>query len=394
MIPKEMRDRLDDMDPENVPEQLGFGSGAIIDKTGVILTNNHVVENAKTVKVITHDGQEFESSDIVRDPKTDVAIVRLKPEDVSQLELPVAKLGDSDNVEIGDWVLAMGSPFGLTGTVTSGIISAKGRAPRELNLLYKDFIQTDAAINPGNSGGPLVDLDGNIVGVNTAIRSSTGSFGGIGFAIPSNMVNRVVKQLLEHGRVKRSYLGIAMRPLSKRELVEKNIKAGIEVTGLAQGPTPARKAGLKPSDIILSVNGKDVGETMQLQNLVTETTAGETVTMKVQRGESTIDVPVVLEEQPDQFGIATTFAAGNVETPFGITLLERNKELIVSEVEADGKAAEAGIQVGDIILQVERQNVSTLDEFRSSAAAAGADGVMVKLRSEDGKEKLVVISAE
>jgi serine protease Do len=393
LLPPEFRKQIENMDPDEVPDQLGFGSGVIIDKRGVILTNNHVVENAKKVKVILQDGREFEADDIVRDPKADVAIVRLGKDEATAADLPVAALGDSSQVEIGDWVLAMGSPFGLTGTVTSGIVSAKGRTPPELNLLYKDFIQTDAAINPGNSGGPLVDLDGKIIGINTAIRSNTGSFGGIGFAIPSNMVKNIADQLDKFGRVKRSYLGIAMRPLGKKELIEMKLDTGVEVTGLAAGPTPARKAGLQTKDIIVAVDGKPVKETQELQDVVSSTPAGNTLAMKVLRQGNAVDVKVLLEEQPESFGIQPIMAAAETEGILGMEVVVQKEKLLVSSVEQEGPAAVAGVEPGDVILKASGKEVKSLEELK--AAVAGVeDGVLLKIQKEDGSVKLVVVGGK
>jgi serine protease Do len=393
LLPPEFRKQIEKMDPDEMPEQLGFGSGVIIDKRGVILTNNHVVENAKKVKVILQDSREFEATDIIRDPKADVAIVRLNKEDVSSADLPAAELGDSGKVEIGDWVLAMGSPFGLTGTVTSGIVSAKGRTPPELNLLYKDFIQTDAAINPGNSGGPLVDLDGRVIGINTAIRSNTGSFGGIGFAIPSNMVKNIADQLDKFGRVKRSYLGIAMRPLAKKELLEKKLDTGVEVTGLAEGQTPARKAGLKPNDVIVAVEGKPVKETQELQDVVSSTPAGNTIAMKVIRGSEPVDVKVLLEEQPESFGIQPIMASTGNESILGMSILEQKGKLLVTAVEEGSLAAQAGVEPGDVILKASGKEVSTMDQFKAAVDGVN-DGVLLKVQKEDGSVKLVVVGGK
>ncbi|MBY0586912.1 trypsin-like peptidase domain-containing protein [bacterium] len=393
LLPPEFRKQIEKMDPDDMPEQLGFGSGVIIDKRGVILTNNHVVENAKKVKVILQDNREFEATDIIRDPKADVAIVRLNKEDISSIDLPVAQLGDSSQVEIGDWVLAMGSPFGLTGTVTSGIVSAKGRTPPELNLLYKDFIQTDAAINPGNSGGPLVDLDGKIIGINTAIRSNTGSFGGIGFAIPSNMVKNIADQLDKFGRVKRSYLGIAMRPLAKKELTDKKLDTGVEVTGLADGQTPARKAGLKPKDIILSVDGKPVKETQELQDVVSSTPAGNTIAVQVVREGQPVDIKILLEEQPESFGVQQIMAAAGDESILGMQILEQKGKLLVTAVEEGSPAAQAGVEPGDTILKASGKEVTTNDQFKTAVEGI-TDGVLLKVQKEDGSVKLLVVGGK
>lgn len=380
--------RPDSESEEEAESTIAFGSGAIIDKKGYILTNSHVVEDAKRVTVTLQDGTEFEATDIIRDPKTDVAIIRLKPDDLKDVDLPVAELGDSDKAEIGDWVLAIGSPFGLNGSVTSGIISGKGRAPNELDIMYKDFIQTDAAINPGNSGGPLVDLDGRIIGINTAIRSNTGTFGGIGFAIPSNMARRVSDQLIANGKVKRSYLGIEMKRLTKKLLNEKHVHAGVEVSNLAQGETPAKKAGILPKDVILSVDGNEIENEVELRNLVSMTPPGQTVTMKVLRGSQTIDVPVILEEQPEKFGMERGTAAPI--QGLGIAVEELEGKLRVVGVPRGSAAEKAGISIGDTLQQVEHKDVHNLEELNKAIAETEGD-LLLRIIKADGSPKVVVL---
>ena len=226
------------------------GSGVIVDPSGVILTNNHVVAGGGEIMVRLSDGREFKAFDIKTDPTTDLAVLHIK----SKEPLPAAKLGDSKKVEVGDWVLALGEPFGLEGTVTAGIVSAKGRGiginERE------DYIQTDAAINPGNSGGPLVNLDGEVIGINTAISSNTGGYQGVGFAIPIDLAKWVGEQLVKSGTVHRAYLGVMIQPVSQSLAEQFNVKVheGVLVTQV-QPHTPAAKAGMKAGDIILDFAG-------------------------------------------------------------------------------------------------------------------------------------------
>lgn len=392
------------------PEYRGFGSGVIVSPEGVILTNNHVVEEANVVLIRFQDGRQVESAQILRDPKTDLAIVKLKPEDAK--DLAVAALGDSDKAEIGDWVLAMGSPFGLTGTVTAGIISAKGRTPPELNMLYKDFIQTDAQINPGNSGGPIVNLDGEVVGINTAIRSSTGEFSGVAFSIPSNMARHVVKELVEHGRVRRGYLGIQMAEAPPEELKKLGIDHGVVITGMVRGQTPARRAGLKPSDVIVKVGDEDVKTSRQLQDIVTHAPTGSTVSLTVQReGAGQIQVPVQIDEQPEDFGTvlaggprnlreflqgpnAKTVIAVKIEK-LGIAVTQgEDGGLLVAEVDEDSPGARAGLKPGMLIVEAERKPVTTWQEFAEAIEGVdlAAKGALLKVQTPDGNRLLIVVN--
>jgi serine protease Do len=395
----------------------GFGSGVIIRRDGVVVTNNHVVEGADSVSVYLQDGRAFTASKILRDPKTDVAVIQLDPDKATQLTH--AEFGDSNQVEPGDWILAMGSPFGpeLSGSVTAGIVSAKGRAPRELDLLYEDFIQTDAAINPGNSGGPIVNLDGQIVGINTAIRSTTGSFAGIGFAIPSNLVADVVSQLLKHGKVLRSYVGIQMETMDPDRLKKLGLKNGVLVRLLTQDPpqTPAKKAGLQPGDIIVQVDGKEVNESKALQNLVTYARPGSKLVFKVHRGEKVFDVPVVVEEQPEEFGLERrAFVSRRQAQPhtapvelrnLGIAVTKLTTELarqyghdadatgvLVTGVDPDSLAAEAGLETGDLIVQAEKKPVASPEDLRKVVSSVSLkDGILLKVASTDGSVQLLVI---
>ncbi|MBI5183499.1 MAG: Do family serine endopeptidase [Nitrospinae bacterium] len=270
-----------------------LGSGVIVSQQGYVLTNNHVVANADKIKVTLADKKEFNAKVVGSDPKTDVAVIKIDDSD-----LPIAKLGDSDKLEVGDWVIAIGTPFGLAQTVTVGIISAKGRANVGI-ADYEDFLQTDAAINPGNSGGPLVSLDGTVIGINTAIFSQSGGYQGIGFAIPINMAKEVMYELIEKGEVVRGWLGVVIQPVTQ-EIAEHFKLKGIQGALIAEATErgPAYKGGLRQGDIILEYNDKEIKDPNQLRNLVAGTPVGKKVKILVFRFGSNEEFEVGIEEEP------------------------------------------------------------------------------------------------
>jgi len=287
---------------KNVPRQRefqqGMGSGFVIDPSGIVMTNNHVVADADRIVVVMQDGTEYTatSEDVKTDPRTDVAIVRIKTDH----PLPAIKLGNSDLMEVGDWVLAIGSPFGLNLTVTQGIISAKGRG---MNITDReDFLQTDAAINPGNSGGPLINLNGEVIGINTAISSRSGGYDGVGFAIPINMARWVGDQLVENGRVKRAYLGVAIGPVDAKlaKYLPKGARDGV-VIGKVTDESPAANAKLQESDIILKLNGQEVKDTRTLQGIVEKLEVGKSYPVEIIRDGAPMTVEVTMEEMPEDF---------------------------------------------------------------------------------------------
>ena len=294
-------------DTDTVPTQqpgegakLGFGSGVIVESRGVVLTAYHVVEGADTVLVTLLDGRNFVSRDIRGDRKSDLAVIMLNTKSTGPL--PALALADSDAMEVGDRVLAVGAPFGLAGSVTHGIVSGKGRSGLNLNL-YEDFLQSDAAINPGNSGGPLVNLEGKVVGINAAIKSKGGGFQGVGLAISSNLCKPVVQALVAEGVVRRGYLGLYARELSP----ELAAKLGLDkqpgvVVGEVYDNSPAAKAGLKPGDVILTLAGKAVPDSRALQNIVVTLPINKPATVTLVRGGKSLSLKVVIEEQPDEFG--------------------------------------------------------------------------------------------
>ena len=355
-------------------KQVGQGSGFIISADGYILTNNHVVENADKIKVILNDGREFNNAKIIgTDPESDVAVIKIDGED-----LPTIELGDSDDLRIGEWVIAVGNPFGLSETVTVGIVSAKGRHVGITEGGYEDFIQTDAAINPGNSGGPLLNLDGKVVGINSAIFSRSGGYMGIGFAIPINMARQVKDQLVDTGKVTRGYIGIGMNPkgitpeLAKFFGLEKN--TGVLIAEVLED-TPAEKAGLKSGDIILKMNGKDVKDNVSFRNSVSLIKPGTKIKLTVLRGDKEKEITVKIGSKADSL-----LAKGSSEIgqKLGLQVQDLTIELarkfgykpgtgvIVTEVVRSSSADRAGIEPGMSILSVNRQEVSSVKEFNDA----------------------------
>ena len=288
------------MQDENLPAQgqrevaLGFGSGVVVDPKGVILTNFHVVDGADSLDIRLPDGRRFTTKEWNGDRKTDLAIIRV----TSDKPLPALEFGDSDQMEVGDRVLAVGAPFGLAGSVTHGIISAKSRNIR-LNQ-YEDFLQTDAAINPGNSGGPLVSLEGKVIGLNSAIKSKNGGFQGVGLAISSNLAKQVVQQLLKDGAVKRGYLGVQIRDIDAEIALKSGVKerSGVVVIKVFD-QSPAAKGGLRLGDILHSINGKPVRDGVELQKVVAGLPLNQPVDMTITRDKQNFEMKLTFEEQPE-----------------------------------------------------------------------------------------------
>lgn len=347
-------------------KQRSLGSGFIIDKAGFIVTNNHVIENADKVKVKLKSGDEFDAEIIGRDPHTDLALIKI---DV-KTELPVVKTGDSDSLRVGQWVVAIGSPFGFEQTVTTGIVSAKGRVIG--SGPYDDFIQTDASINPGNSGGPLINLQGEIVGINTAIIAGGQ---GIGFAIPINMAKGIVDQLKSSGEVTRGWLGVAIQPLSSELAAYYGIKdgKGVLVTDVFTGD-PAEQAGIRPQDIILEISGKKVGDSRDVTRTIANTPVGETVSIKLLREGKEQQVKVKLSKREDS-KISSRMQQNPSGDELGIQVAEITTEMmqqynlpkaegvIVIEMDSQGKGAEAGVQTGDIVVEINYKKVKTVKDY-------------------------------
>lgn len=353
-------------DEEKEFKQRSLGSGFIIDTQGHIVTNNHVVENADKIQVRLKDGKEYDAEIVGRDPNTDIALIKIKPEN----SLAALELGDSEKLEVGQWVVAIGSPFGLEHTVTAGIVSAKGRVIG--SGPYDDFIQTDASINPGNSGGPLLNLAGKVVGINTAIIAGGQ---GIGFAIPIDLAKGIIEQLKQTGEVTRGWLGVAIQDLTQdlSEYYGTKQGQGVLVTEVFQGD-PAEKAGIRAEDIIVDVNGQPIKSSRELTRIIADFSVGDTIKIKVLRNgmEKTFDVKIAKREetklaertrqepQEAELGIQVSDITPEIARRFNIS---ESEGIIVTRVEPESKAQEAGIHPGDIIKAINRKAIKSVDDY-------------------------------
>ena len=356
------------------------------------------------IKIILADKREFPAEIVGTDPKTDIAIIKIKnnvPRD-----LPAATLGDSDGVRVGDWVLAIGAPFGYTQTLTHGIISAKGRSNVGGSDTYEDFIQTDAPINPGNSGGPLVNLRGEVIGMNSAIATSIGQFAGVGFAIPINMARDVMNELLKTGKVRRGLLGVIIQGVDEDLAHQFGLpnNQGALVSQVNKD-SPAEKAGMKPGDIIIRYNGKNIEDTRHLRNLVAATAPGSKVevvvvrdgkerTLKVTVGELSSSKPEgggEGEESKSSSDLGLTVAPLGADTAKQYNLGENAKGVVVTDVDEGSPAAAAELRPGDLITEVDRQAVTSVDDFRDAATKAkGKDSILMLVKRDDTSRFVIV----
>ncbi len=394
--------------PSDVPVRTGLGSGVIIDAKGIILTNYHVVEGADEVLVELSDGKQFRAANVKADEQSDLAVLRIKADH----SLPAATLGDSDKLEIGDWVLAIGHPFDLDLTVSSGIISGKARVLPSGRRA--EFLQTDAAINPGNSGGPLVNLDGEVVGINTAIASNSGGYQGIGFAIPANLAKWVTKQLIEKGSVQRAYLGVRIEDIRAEKAEELGIDPGNGVLIAEVFPdTPAAKAGLRKNDRILKFAGREVHNPRKLQELVEQTELGTSQTVQIIRDGKPQTIKVVASPLPRSLGLAAAIlrdpklATNSTLSELGIKVADLTKSdidrfaytgfkgALIKEVEPDSLAARAGIRGGMLVMQVDKKAVRSAAEFNQAMKEQSlSKGVMLLIRTPEGGNRLVTLRKE
>ncbi|TAN41122.1 MAG: DegQ family serine endoprotease [Nitrospirae bacterium] len=367
-------------------KEQSLGSGVVVSNEGYIVTNNHVVEQADEIKVTIFDKRSFRAKVIGSDPKTDIAVIKIDAKGI-----PAAPWGDSDKLQVGEFVLAIGNPFGLNNTVTMGIISAVGRA--DVGIAdYEDFIQTDAAINPGNSGGPLVNIKGELIGINTAIFSKTGGYQGIGFSVPTNMVRLVMDQLIKSGKVTRGWIGVTIQELTP-EIAEKfGIKTseGALVNDVLKG-SPAYKAGITRGDIIVEFNGKGVRDVASLRNIVAQSAIGSQVKIKVLRKDKEFTTSVMIQELPSEMKDVVPSSSSAPEVSqnslSGIAVIDitaaiakqlrvesGEKGVIIIKVEPGSPADDAGIKKGDIIQEIDRQRINNLSDFNR---------ILAKLRQND-----------
>ncbi len=385
----------------------GAGSGVIVDAAGLILTNHHVVRGDGEIIVRLQDGREFKADRLWMDPKTDIAVVQISGAN----HLVPAKIGDSEQVFVGDWVLALGQPFGLESTVTAGIISGKGRA---MGITEReDFIQTDAAINPGNSGGPLVNLDGEVIGINTAISSRGGGNDGVGFAVPINLAKWVADELVDDGIVERAFLGVGIQTMTQTLADQFNVnpRSGLLITQV-QPDSPAARAGLKTGDILVEFDGRNVSTPNHLQTIVERSDVGGSYPLVVIRDGQPMELSVVVAALPTDPKEVSQQQHSLPESPESMSELGMSVDAIDSEigrrlnvtashgvvvtgVQRGGPAGRAGLQMGMVITEVNRVEIHSVDEFMRQVTAVDlSDGILLRVEHKNGARYIVIGAAQ
>lgn len=388
----------------NTPLSESLGSGFIIDGNGYIITNNHVVDKAESISITLSDNTKTEARVIGKDPKTDLALIKIE----TKRPLNAVKFGDSDKIRVGDWVLAIGNPFGLGSSVTAGIVSAKSRDIE--SGPYDSFIQTDASINQGNSGGPMFNLQGEVIGISSAIFSTTGASQGVGFAIPANLAGWVISQLKEHGEVKRGWIGIKIQPNTPEIADSLGISAnqGVVVSGVTE-QGPAQKAGLQAGDIVLSFNRQPIDNTKNLSRLIAETKIGTPAPIEIWRSgqKQTLSVPIELMPEETPLSAAKETASDAAETPdngeslniIGFTVKEISPELaeryklapstsgvVVTDILPNSDASRKGIKIGDIIVKIDKRNIigeSAFHEYVNDARRENNRPVLLAIQGQE-----------
>ena len=383
--------------PHRDRKERGQGSGVIVDPNGVIITNNHVVNKADDIRVILSDKREFKGKLIGTDTKTDLAIVK-----IDATGLATVPFADSDQLEVGEFVLAVGSPFGLTHSVTMGIVSAVGRASMGI-AEYEDFIQTDAAINPGNSGGALVNIRGELVGINTAIFSQSGGNMGIGFAVPSNLARSIMDQLVKNGKVVRGWLGVAIQELTPELAAQFGLSdtKGVLVSDVMDD-SPAKKAGFERADVITEYDGKSMDSPTHLRNAVAQTPIGRKVPIKVIRDKKPKTIDVTIVEQPKSMSQPGSEDSGESTAPTGVLsdldVRELNEELaarygikpsergvVIVRVKPGSTAEEMGVREGDIVMEIDRKKVTSIKSYEQAVSGLTKDKTVLLLLKRKGQ---------
>lgn len=393
-------------------QQTSLGSGFIIDENGFIVTNNHVIENASEINVTLADNRQFPAEVAGKDLKTDIALLKIN----AGGKLPPVKFGDADKIRVGDWILAIGNPFGLGGSVTAGIVSAKSRDIA--SGPYDNFIQTDASINQGSSGGPMFNLDGEVIGINTAIFSTNGGSMGIGFAIPVNLVGYVIEQLKTAGSVERGWIGVRIQPASAeiRQSLGLNTPGGVIVSEVEEN-SPAGKAGVEVGDLILNFDNQEIDDTKNLSRIVAETAPGKKTFLTIWRNKSSKRLSLTVERLKDTPalpppvseksaaperddtslpGTGLTLAPINAETADRFKLSENMTGVVVLRVEAGSEAETKGLKAGDVISKIDNKEIFDLNGIKEGFREAALDGnrpVLLQI-NDDGVFHFAAIKAE
>lgn len=370
------------------------GTGFIVSADGYIVTNNHVVEESGKILVTLHNGQKYAAQVVGLDPKTDLAVIK-----INEKNLPFLRFGNSDQLKVGDWSIAIGNPFGLQATVTVGVISAKGR--NQLHIAdFEDFIQTDAAINPGNSGGPLLNIDGEVIGVNTAIVSGNGGYIGIGFAIPSVMAQRIIDQLISDGQVTRGFLGVTLQTIDAElaNCYKLDKVRGALVTDVMKD-SPADIAGLKQEDVIIAYDGREVESLSGLRNAISLMKPGTRIVLTVVRECKILDIPVTISLSPVDDGVMILQRMGirvqnlNQDLAKKIGVAANTKGVVIVAVDAGSFAASSGVAPGQMILAVNRQRVSSVEEINAVLKESKEDSILLMV-SQGEVIRFIVLKAE
>ncbi len=387
-------------------QERSLGTGFIISDDGYLISNFHVVRNSTKIMVTLADGTKHKAKIVGTDPKTDIAVLKIDAKNLTSVDL-----GNSDEVEVGDWAIAIGNPFGLNETVTVGIISAKGRNRVELGGAdsYQNFLQTDAPINPGNSGGPLCNINGEIIGINTAIVAPSGGNVGIGFAIPVNMIKHIVDQLKIKGKVTRGWLGVFIQDLSEdiAKPLGLNPHSGILVADV-QKDGPADKAGLKQGDVILQFDSKNVKGVDELRNIVADTSVGRNVSVKVIRDGKEKTLHVIVQEMPSDGFSAMAGVGESSESWIGMTAMnistdlrskfkipeEQKSGVVITEIESSSIASESGLSVGDVIVKINNTVITSLTEYKDVVSQSKGKGSYLFIVKRGGRTVFVGVNVE